>query len=74
MGGSARKGLKMLDIRDYNDAIVISRNRYEELIKAETTLEILCAMIEKEKPYKYEDYKVIAGDYITESEKEREDE
>ena len=32
------------------------------------------AEIEKEKPYKYEDYKVIAGDYITESEKEREDE
>ncbi len=54
-------------MRDFNletDAIVIPRARYEDLIKGETTLEILCAMIEKIRPYQYEDLKVIAGDYM----------
>lgn len=42
--------------------VKVPQERYEELIKAETTLEILCRVLNLSKPYDFENYRAIAGE------------
>lgn len=53
--------------------VEISQERYEELIKAEATLEILGRVIAEQKPYELRKFKAVAGKYIPD-EKDGDDE
>lgn len=53
--------------------VKVPQKRYEELIKAEATLEILGRVIWQMKPYEIKTYRAIAGKYIPD-EKDGEDE
>ena len=44
--------------------VKIPQERYEELVKAEATLEILCRVINQTKPYGFKTLAAIAGKYI----------
>lgn len=55
-----------------NPSIHIRRERYDELIKAETTLKIICSIIQQQKPFEYKTYKAVAGKYFPEESKGKE--
>ena len=46
----------------FRPTISIPRDRYEELLKAETTLECLCRVLAIEKPYNAKFFYAVAGE------------
>lgn len=48
----------------FRPIVKVPQERYEELIKAEATLEILGRVIAKTKPYELKTFKAIAEKYI----------
>jgi hypothetical protein len=53
-----------------DNTVKVSQGRYNELIKARTTLEILGRVIKQTKPYDIDTYRAIAGKYIPSDEEE----
>lgn len=48
----------------FRPIVKVPQERYEELIKAEATLEILGRVIAEKKPYELSTFKAVAGKYI----------
>ena len=53
--------------------VKVPQERYEELIKAEATLEILGRVIKQTHPYEIKTFKAIAGKYIPDDEEDDEE-
>lgn len=52
----------------------LSLKRYEELIQKEKTLDILCRLIAADKPYRFDLYQAVAGEYFPIEKEEKKDE
>lgn len=51
-----------------DDYVHIPRQRYEELVGAETTLDTLCRVLAFEKPYNLDMFRAVVGDRFPEME------
>ena len=53
-----------MDSEKLTDMVLVPLERLEELVKAETTLKILCRMIAHKAPYEIKTFRSIAGEEL----------